>query len=85
MRWTRVCRSQKSLISRVSDFKATVETFKKAFAEHDVADAWNYVIAVVVQPGVEEKDAGCTEYIREKASLSHRLYLDHDRRVETSL
>ena len=25
------------------------------------------VIAVVVQPGVEEKDSGCTEYDREKA------------------
>lgn len=55
-------------VTKVSDFKATVETFKKAFAEHDVADAWDYVIAVVVQPGVEEKDAGCTEYIREKAT-----------------
>ena len=28
---------------------------------------WDDVIAVVVQPGVEEKDAGCTEYDRSKA------------------
>ena len=35
-------------VTKVSDFKATVETFKKAFAEHDVADAWDYVIAVVI-------------------------------------
>lgn len=32
-----------------------------------IADAWNHVIAAVVQPGVEEKDAGCEEYDRERA------------------
>ena len=30
-------------------------------------DVWERVIGVVVQPGVEEKDSGCTEYDREKA------------------
>ncbi len=54
-------------VTRVADFKATVAAFEKAYAEHGLQDAWKYVIAVVVQPGVEEKDAGCTEYVREKA------------------
>ena len=55
-------------VTRVEDFKATVETFKEAYKAAGVEDAWKYVIAVVVQPGVEEKDAGCTEYVREKAT-----------------
>lgn len=55
-------------VTKVEDFKATVETFKKAFEEQNISDIWNDVIAVVVQPGVEEKDAGCTEYDRSKAA-----------------
>ena len=55
-------------VTRVEDFKATVETFKEAYKAAGIEDAWQYVMAVVVQPGVEEKDAGCTEYVREKAT-----------------
>ena len=55
-------------VTRVADFKATVAAFEKAYADAGLSEAWKYVIAVVVQPGVEEKDAGCTEYIREKAT-----------------
>lgn len=54
-------------VTKVEDFKATVATFEKAFLDNDLKDAWDNVIAVVVQPGVEEKDSGCTEYDREKA------------------
>ncbi|MDI9540414.1 MAG: class II D-tagatose-bisphosphate aldolase, non-catalytic subunit [Bacillota bacterium] len=54
-------------VTKVEDFKATYDTFKKAFAERNLHDAWKNVVAIVVQPGVEEKDAGCTEYDRNKA------------------
>jgi D-tagatose-1,6-bisphosphate aldolase subunit GatZ/KbaZ len=54
-------------VTKVEDFKATYDTFKKAFEDRNLQDAWENVIAIVVQPGVEEKDAGCTEYDREKA------------------
>lgn len=54
-------------ITKVEDFKSTVETFQKAFAAEGIEELWDDVIAVVVQPGVEEKDAGCTEYDRSKA------------------
>lgn len=54
-------------VTRVQDFKDTVAAFEKAFKERGLDDTWNDVIGVVVQPGVEEKDAGCTEYDREKA------------------
>ncbi|MGI6608673.1 MAG: class II D-tagatose-bisphosphate aldolase, non-catalytic subunit [Erysipelotrichaceae bacterium] len=54
-------------VTKVEDFKATYDTFKKAFENKNLLDAWENVIAIVVQPGVEEKDAGCTEYDRYKA------------------
>lgn len=54
-------------VTRVEDFKATVQAFENAFKNEGLDDVWNDVIGVVVQPGVEEKDAGCTEYDREKA------------------
>lgn len=50
-------------VTKVADFKATVATFQSLFSK----EAWSYVMGVVVQPGVEEKDAGCTEYDRAKA------------------
>lgn len=55
-------------VTKVEDFKNTVSAFEKAFADAGLGqDVWNRVIGVVVQPGVEEKDSGCTEYDREKA------------------
>lgn len=56
-------------VTKVEDFKNTVKTFEKAFQAAGLDDeVWNRVIAVVVQPGVEEKDSGCTEYDRAKAA-----------------
>ena len=55
-------------VTRVEDFKATVAAFEKAFKEAGLEETWKDVIACVVQPGVEEKDAGCTEYDRAKAA-----------------
>ncbi len=54
-------------VTRVEDFKATVAAFEAAYKAQGLEDAWKYVMAVVVQPGVEEKDAGCTEYDHDKA------------------
>ena len=54
-------------VTKVEDFKHTVATFEKAFKDAGLEDAWKKVLAVVVQPGVEEKDSGCTEYDRAKA------------------
>ena len=43
-------------ITRASDFKDTVEAFKEAFCNRSLNNAWENVIAVVVQPGVEFGD-----------------------------
>ena len=55
-------------VTRVEDFKNTVDAFRQAFTGAGLGeDVWEHVIGVVVQPGVEEKDSGCTEYDRGKA------------------
>lgn len=55
-------------VTKVDDFKNTVAAFEKAFEAAGLGqDVWDRVIGVVVQPGVEEKDSGCTEYDRDKA------------------
>lgn len=54
-------------VTKVEDFKATVKTFEEAFFAAGLQNTWNDVMAVVVQPGVEEKDDGCTEYDHSKA------------------
>ena len=54
-------------VTKVEDFKHTVATFEKSFKDAGLEEAWKKVIGVVVQPGVEEKDSGCTEYDRSKA------------------
>lgn len=61
-------------VTKVEDFKATVKAFEAAFAKEGLQDAWNEVMGVVVQPGVEEKDAGCSEYDHDKAKdLMHAI------------
>ncbi len=55
-------------ITTSEDLANTVNAFKKAFKEEGIEALWDDVIAIVVQPGVEEKDAGCTEYDRNKAA-----------------
>jgi len=54
-------------VTKVNDFEATVETFKQAFYKLDLQKAWDNVIAVVVQPGVEFGDETIHEYNREAA------------------
>lgn len=54
-------------VTKPEDFQATLKAFQNAFLQRGLDQAWNNVIGIVVQPGVEEKDAGCVEYDRKKA------------------
>jgi D-tagatose-1,6-bisphosphate aldolase subunit GatZ/KbaZ len=54
-------------VTGVSDFTDTVDAFKKAFYIHNLEQAWENVIAVVVQPGVEFGDESVHEYNRAAA------------------
>ena len=55
-------------------FAATVGAYKQVFAEYGLSDLWQYIIAVVVQPGVEFADADVHPYNRSDAkALCARL------------
>lgn len=55
-------------------FSATVKAYREVFAECGLSDKWQYVIAVVVQPGVEFGDTDVHMYRREDARrLCERL------------
>jgi D-tagatose-1,6-bisphosphate aldolase subunit GatZ/KbaZ len=52
----------------ISDLQETIDLTRKAFFKYDLQEAWERVIAVVVQPGVEFSDAMIHDYHREKAA-----------------
>ena len=58
----------------VGDLEETVRLNRDAFMDQKIHNAWDRVIAVVVQPGVEFGDHSILEYNREDASdLSQKL------------
>jgi len=56
-------------VTDAEDFESTVSVTKDAFYRLGLEEAWERVIAVVVQPGVEFGDHEILEYNRAKASL----------------
>ena len=54
-------------ITKPEDFEETVETFKKVFCQKGLTSAWDNVVAVVVQPGVEFGDDVIHEYNRSES------------------
>lgn len=54
-------------VTRVDDAKETLETHRRVFAKRGLEAAWERVIALVVQPGVEFGNYTVVEYDREKA------------------
>jgi D-tagatose-1,6-bisphosphate aldolase subunit GatZ/KbaZ len=55
-------------VSRVEDVERTVSLAREAFARQDLRAAWERVIAVVAQPGVEFGDEVVFDYDRDRAS-----------------
>lgn len=67
-------------VTRVEDFKATYETFKKIYEEEKLTKVFENVIAIVVQPGVEFGDADLFIYNRDNAKeLTSSLKNSFDR------
>jgi len=60
-------------VSSVADTQATIELTRQAFLERGLASAWERVIAVVVQPGVEFGDEVIFDYRRDRAAPLSRL------------
>ncbi len=69
-------------VTSPKDFRATVQAFQEAFEKEGLLETtWKDVMAVVVQPGVEEKDAGCEEYDRGRAKELMESIKDYDQFV----
>lgn len=64
--------SQAPGVTHTEDLARTLEATKKAFFERGLQAAWERVIAVVVQPGVEFGDTSIFAYDREKAKRLSR-------------
>lgn len=61
-------------VTTPEDFNETVRLTREAFNEHGLSAAWDRVVGVVVQPGVEFGNDFIHEYDREKAqALSNEL------------
>ncbi len=59
-------------VTKVEDVEQTIELTKKAFIKRGLERAWERVIAVVVQPGIEFGDDQLFEYDHDKVlPLSH--------------
>lgn len=69
---------QQLAATRVEDLNRTIETHRRKFAERGLEQAWQRVIGVVVQPGVEFGHAGVLEYQPEKAQALSKAILGYD-------
>jgi len=56
-------------VTSPSDFTATMDAYQKVFEHEGLSDKMQYVMAVVVQPGVEFGDADVHDYVRQDAAL----------------
>lgn len=54
-------------VTRVEDARKTLESFRGAFLKLGLSAAWERVVGLVVQPGVEFGDASVFDYDRKKA------------------
>lgn len=59
------------------DCRETLEVYREAFEADGLTEAWRYVIAVVVQPGVEFGDDAVFQYDSDKASELTAVLRDH--------
>ncbi len=64
--------------TEAADFEATVSTYKKVFEEEGLGKFWGYIVAVVVQPGVEFGDADVHMYRRDEAAELCAALKNHD-------
>jgi D-tagatose-1,6-bisphosphate aldolase subunit GatZ/KbaZ len=69
---------QELAVTRVQDLVHTIEIHKDVFETRGLQEAWNRVIGVVVQPGVEFDHARVIDYKSEKAKALSQAVLRYD-------
>jgi D-tagatose-1,6-bisphosphate aldolase subunit GatZ/KbaZ len=68
-------------VTTTESLQETMEVHREAFTRRGLFSAWERVIAVVVQPGVEFNDEAVADYIPEKASALSKYILEKERVV----
>ena len=65
------------VVTKAEDAHRTLETFRLAFIERGLSSAWERVIALVVQPGVDFGSNAIFDYDRAKAQSLSAALLEH--------
>lgn len=68
-------------VTTVADFRETVELSKDYFKKYGLEEAWENVVAVVVQPGVEFGDNVIMEYNSQEAQELSKTLKEYDNLV----
>ena len=68
-------------VTTTASLQNTLDVHHRAFARKKILSAWERVIAVVVQPGVEFGDATVADYVPQKASALIASIARHERIV----
>jgi D-tagatose-1,6-bisphosphate aldolase subunit GatZ/KbaZ len=69
--------SHASTVTKTDDLARTLRVSREAFRRHNLADAWERVIAVVVQPGVEFGDTAVLLYEAERVRALSEYVVSH--------
>ncbi len=65
-------------VTKVADFADTISTYKEVFEKNGISNAFQHIVGVVVQPGVEFSDTQVFMYDREEASELTASIKDYD-------
>lgn len=68
-------------VTKVENFRKTVELSRKYYEKYNLQSAWNNVVAVVVQPGVEFGNYRIEEYNHQQAKDLCEALKDYDNLV----
>ena len=66
-------------VTRTEDFISTIDDYEKEFKKQGIEDAFNHIVGVVVQPGVEFDNDGVIEFVSEKARALSETILQYKR------
>lgn len=65
-------------VTTTASLKETLDVHREAFSRRNLSSAWNRIVGVVVQPGVEFGNETVADYVPEKASELIASILQHE-------
>lgn len=68
-------------VTSTANLKRTLDVHREAFTQAGLEDAWERVVGVVTQPGVEFNDEAVAEYVPEKAQELSHFILEEEKLV----